>query len=54
MGGAIISSSTFSCWGAYLGPNENSDSTIIYPNINPWDSSNTPNVNEFPSRWIGL
>ncbi len=51
--GAIISSSTFSTWGVYLGANMNPNSIIIYPKknaifpdlVNPW---------EFPERWIAV
>ena len=34
-GGAILSASTFSWWGAMFGPHENPNSTIIYPKESP-------------------
>lgn len=30
-GGAVLSRSTFSCWGGFLGPDENPTSTIVMP-----------------------
>ena len=50
--GAIISPSSFSLWGAILGPDANPSSTIIYPKV--W-SPNMPHINMmFPARWIGI
>ena len=50
--GAIISPSSFSVWGAILGPDANPSSTIIYPKV--W-SPNMPHINMmFPTRWIGI
>jgi hypothetical protein len=52
-GGAILSSSTFSSWGAYLGADMNLASVILYPKKNPI----TPGVSNpygFPARWIGI
>lgn len=51
--GAIISGSTFSSWGAMLGADFNSSSTIVYPRIVP---QNPEKVNpfSFPSRWVPL
>ena len=49
-GGAVISPSTFSAWGAILGPDENKDSTIIYPER--WLDMKIENRVHFPSRWI--
>lgn len=52
-GGAILSSSTFSAWGALLGPNENPESVIIYPNEMP-HFSGYKNPMSFPDRWIAM
>ena len=50
--GAILSASTFSMWGTYLGADSNSSSTIIYPK--KW-SPPMPNIDlEFPDRWIAI
>ena len=50
--GAIISNSTFSSWGAMLGPDINKDSTIVYPD--PWFENEYGNVVSFPKRWIAI
>ena len=52
-GGAILSSSTFSAWGALLGPNENPDSVIIYPKEMP-HFSGSKNPMSFPERWTAV
>lgn len=49
--GAILSGSTFSAWGAILGADTNSSSTIIYP-IN-WITGPSKPL-EFPSRWKSI
>jgi len=49
LGGAIISASTFSSWGAILGPDQNPESMIIYPDI--WITGPSQPI-EFPPRWI--
>ena len=52
-GGAIISNSTFSAWGAMIGADMNSKSTIVYPS--PWIDrapKNYKNPFSFPDRWI--
>jgi hypothetical protein len=46
-GGAILSASTFSWWGAMFGPHENPNSTIIYPKEAP---NNPANKFTFPER----
>jgi len=48
LGGGILSASTFSAWGAILGPDQNSESTIIYPK--GWITGNSSKL-DFPSRW---
>jgi GR25 family glycosyltransferase involved in LPS biosynthesis len=54
-GGAIIPSSTFSSWGAFLGADMNQHSTIIYPKNNVFNSNvKKINPNDFPARWIGI
>ena len=45
MAGAILSHSTYSKWGAYLGVYQNKDARIIYPNLNQ---------HENPKEWIGI
>lgn len=54
-GGAIMSASTFSCWGAFLGPDEVADSTIIYPKM--WGTGDSSRIT-FPetvgNRWIAI
>ncbi len=60
--GAVISASTFSSWGAMLGPDMNPTSTIVYPlswlTHGPVNSSNLKNYPsnpmQFPSRWKGI
>jgi hypothetical protein len=49
--GGIISPSTFSTWGAILGPDTNPDSIIIYPKV--WSHHYKEHMS-FPSRWIPL
>jgi hypothetical protein len=49
MEGAIISASTFSAWGAMLGPDQNDDSTILYPSN--WFVSGNSRQLKFPERW---
>ena len=49
--GAIISASTFSSWGAILGPDQNESSTIIYPA--GWITGPSSKI-EFPSRWKAI
>lgn len=46
-GGAILTKSTFSWWGAMFGPHENPNSTIIYPKDAP---NNPANKFTFPER----
>jgi hypothetical protein len=53
LGGAIISPSTFSSWGAMLGPDTNKRSTIIYQMINNIYPG-IVNPYSFPERWIAL
>lgn len=48
-GGAVLSPSTYSAWGAILGPDENNDSTIVYPER--WLDMKIENRVHFPSRW---
>ena len=54
-GGAIMSASTFSCWGAFLGPDEVAESTIIYPKM--WGTGDSSRIT-FPetvgNRWISI
>ncbi len=52
-GGAILSSSTFSSWGVYMGANEYPDSYIIYPKHNSITKQDK-NEYEFPDRWIAV
>ena len=49
-GGAVLSPSTFSAWGAILGADENNDSIIVYPER--WLDMKIENRVHFPSRWI--
>jgi hypothetical protein len=52
--GAVISPSTFSTWGAMMGADMNSTSTIVYPlNWLPHDSDGD-NPLDFPKRWIAI
>jgi hypothetical protein len=52
-GGAVISGSTFSSWGAILGPDMNPTSTLVYPLI-VGQYAGVENPFNFPSRWIGI
>lgn len=59
--GAIISASTFSAWGAMLGPNENPNAKIIYPTDMPQfkrpgasKPKDPKNPMSFPANWIGM
>lgn len=51
-GGAIMSNSTFSCWGAFLGPEEVSDAVIVYPAT--WGYNTESKRLSFPEKWIAL
>ena len=56
LAGAIIAPSTFSTWGAILGADQNSASTIIYPlawTANVYESGNGKRL-KFPERWNAL
>ena len=53
LGGAILSNSTFGMWGAMLGADTNSKSTIAY-NSKPQDFIGKVNPIQFPDRWHGL
>ncbi len=46
-GGAIIANSTYSWWGAMLGPK---DTPVIYPKI--WLQNTVPLI--FPTQWLAL
>jgi hypothetical protein len=48
-GGACISASTFSTWGALLGADQNEESTIIYPSS--WITGRPSSEFKFPARW---
>ena len=48
-GGACISASTFSTWGAILGADQNEESTIIYPSS--WITGRPSSEFKFPGRW---
>ena len=48
-GGAVLANSTYSWWGAMLGP-ELAASPVVYPSM--WFADAKPNL--FPSRWIRL
>lgn len=49
--GAVLSASTFSGWGAMLGPDENKKATIVYPS--EWlGRSNNPHG--WPSWWTAI
>jgi hypothetical protein len=50
-GGAVISPSTFSAWGAILGPDENKKATIVYPKI--WFEGKKNRL-DFPAWWHGI
>ena len=49
--GAVISPSTYSAWGAMLGPDSNKKATIIYPN--KWIEGKKNRL-DFPSWWKGI
>lgn len=49
--GAVLSASTFSAWGAMLGPDENKKSTIIYPK--EW-LGRVDNPHGWPERWTAI
>lgn len=51
--GAIISGSTFSSWGAILGPDTNPKSTLVYPLI-VHQYAGVENPFSFPPRWTGI
>jgi hypothetical protein len=53
LGGALLSNSTFGMWGAMLGADTNSKSTIAY-NSKPNDFMGKVNPIQFPDRWRGL
>ena len=50
--GGCISASTYSIWGAILGPGTNDSSLIVYPE--KWNGMVTGKHIEFPERWIML
>ena len=54
-GGAIISNSTFSSWGAILGADEMPDSIIIYPKA--WCTGDSSRIH-FPvtigNKWLAI
>jgi hypothetical protein len=52
-GGAILSASTFSSWGAYLGADMNPNSVIVYKH-KIIQENNKPNPYHYPDRWLGL
>jgi hypothetical protein len=52
-GGAILSASTFSSWGAYLGADMNPNSVIVYKH-KIVQENNRPNPYQYPDKWIGL
>jgi len=52
LAGACISASTFSSWGAMLGPDQNESSTIIYPST--WISGANSADIMFPERWKNI
>ena len=51
LGGACISASTFSSWGAILGADQNEKSTILYPR--GWITGNSSKI-KFPARWKAI
>jgi hypothetical protein len=53
LGGACISASTFSTWGAILGADQNEKSTIIYPKKWAISGSNSSSQ-KFPARWKAI
>jgi hypothetical protein len=52
-GGAIISNSTFSSWGAFMGADMNPNSTIVYPVVS-LQHHNNDNPHDFPEKWKGI
>jgi hypothetical protein len=52
-GGAILSGSTFGSWGAYLGPDMNPESIIVYKKFLAQEGSKE-NPYQYPDRWIAL
>lgn len=53
MGGAILSPSTFGSLGAYMGPDTNKSSTIVYKSVTHGDNVRK-NGYQYPDRWIGI
>jgi hypothetical protein len=53
LGGACISASSFSSWGAILGADQNEKSTIIYPKKWAVSGSNS-SAQKFPERWKAI
>ena len=51
LAGAIISASSFSTWGAILGPDQNPESTIVYPK--DWITGPSSRIG-FPERWKAI
>jgi len=55
VGGIIMSNSTFSCWGAFLGADRVPDSIIVYPK--KWITGNSKRL-QFPAqvnkKWMSL
>jgi len=51
LGGACISASTFSSWGAILGADQNETSKIVYPK--KWITGPSEKI-QFPQRWISI
>jgi len=52
--GAVISASTFSAWGAMMGADMNSTSTIVYPLNWLTHDADGDNPLDFPKRWVGI
>ena len=52
LGGACISASTFSTWGAILGADQNPESTIVYPSS--WITGRPSSEFKFPERWTQI
>lgn len=52
--GAVISSSTFSAWGAMLGADMNPSATIVYPISWLTHDADGDNPLVFPDRWKGI
>ena len=50
--GACISASTYSVWGAIMGPGTNDSSVIIYPSV--WNKMVNGKDIDLPDRWIFL